>query len=518
MRPSFRNTIRTVLEEPDEQLDEPQPRSKLARALCVATCTATAGLALFAATALADPIASGGPAPSLPAFQGVAAKSHPIKGTTKPPQNPFLARNPNSNIHNDTWMTDAYQRAGPARAATCRRRRSEAASRCAARIAFDTPGPARLASARPRSPRRRRGSSTRTRWRRSRTYDLPECPRPARHQDVPELHRRRLLLPRQPGPHLGADQDRPHLRPRRERRRPQLEKVGDYDLTGVLDAANERITSALPDFKGRIWFVSKQNGKIGTLDPKTGADQGAEARRGGRELLRRGQAGRVTSSPTSGCTASRPAGTARRTSLEGRLHELRDRQAGPGRRRLGHDADDHERRLRRDHRQRRPDERRRLPHRREARARASSASSAGCPVFAKGASATENSLLGAGRSLIVENNYGYQDPFGPNTGAVTSPASPASTSTRTAGAAGSVWTNHDVARADRRAEALDQDRADLHLHQRPRTRAARRATTGRRSTSAPARPRGSSTRAPASTTTTTTPASRSARTAPPTWA
>ncbi len=35
------------------------------------------------------------------------------------------------------------------------------------------------------------------------------------------------------------------------------------------------------------------------------------------------------------------------------------------------------------------------------------------PVFEPGASATENSLITAGRSLIVENNYGYQDPFGP---------------------------------------------------------------------------------------------------------
>jgi hypothetical protein len=30
------------------------------------------------------------------------------------------------------------------------------------------------------------------------------------------------------------------------------------------------------------------------------------------------------------------------------------------------------------------------------------------PVFASGASATENSLVAAGRSFIVENNYGYQ--------------------------------------------------------------------------------------------------------------
>ena len=44
----------------------------------------------------------------------------------------------------------------------------------------------------------------------------------------------------------------------------------DYDLTGVLDADTERITSALPDYDGRIWFVSKANAKIGTLDRKTG--------------------------------------------------------------------------------------------------------------------------------------------------------------------------------------------------------------------------------------------------------
>jgi hypothetical protein len=38
------------------------------------------------------------------------------------------------------------------------------------------------------------------------------------------------------------------------------------------------------------------------------------------------------------------------------------------------------------------------------------------PVFIKGQSATENSLIGSGRSLIVENNYGYRDPFGSQAG------------------------------------------------------------------------------------------------------
>src|SRR6201999_3914071 len=49
----------------------------------------------------------------------------------------------------------------------------------------------------------------------------------------------------------------------------KLVKRKEYDLTKVL-ASDERVTSALPDFKGRIWFVSKKNGKIGVLDTKTG--------------------------------------------------------------------------------------------------------------------------------------------------------------------------------------------------------------------------------------------------------
>ena len=43
------------------------------------------------------------------------------------------------------------------------------------------------------------------------------------------------------------------------------------------------------------------------------------------------------------------------------------------------------------------------------------------PVFEKGASATDNSLIGAGRSLIVENNYGYTGPTSTQDGKTTTP-------------------------------------------------------------------------------------------------
>jgi hypothetical protein len=43
------------------------------------------------------------------------------------------------------------------------------------------------------------------------------------------------------------------------------------------------------------------------------------------------------------------------------------------------------------------------------------------PVFAKGASASDNSLIAAGRSMVVENNYGYTGPAAVENGGTTTP-------------------------------------------------------------------------------------------------
>src|SRR5689334_924847 len=71
---------------------------------------------LAAALALAAPAAAApipDPTPtSLPLATGSAAVAHSLQATIAP-QNPFMARNPDSNIHGDTWMTDAYRRSGP---------------------------------------------------------------------------------------------------------------------------------------------------------------------------------------------------------------------------------------------------------------------------------------------------------------------------------------------------------------------------------------------------------------------
>jgi hypothetical protein len=64
------------------------------------------------------------------------------------------------------------------------------------------------------------------------------------------------------------------------------------------------------------------------------------------------------------------------------------------------------------------------------------------PVFAKSASASENSLIGSGRSLSVENNYGYQDPFGPHTGAIIRPGFARADINKHVNGCGLMWTNH----------------------------------------------------------------------------
>jgi hypothetical protein len=63
------------------------------------------------------------------------------------------------------------------------------------------------------------------------------------------------------------------------------------------------------------------------------------------------------------------------------------------------------------------------------------------PVFGRGASATENSLIAARRSLIVENNYGYQDPFGPSASALTAAGFARVDVRRNGRGCRKIWTN-----------------------------------------------------------------------------
>ena len=67
------------------------------------------------------------------------------------------------------------------------------------------------------------------------------------------------------------------------------------------------------------------------------------------------------------------------------------------------------------------------------------------PVFEPGAGATDNSLIGAGRSLIVENNYGYSGPTATTQGATTSPGLERVDITDGGGRCKTVWRSAETA-------------------------------------------------------------------------
>jgi len=87
-----------------------RPRRPLITVLTVLTALAALAGA-WAGPAAAAPIPNSSIS-SLPEATGGPATAQPVKPTIAP-RNPFLARGPKSNIHNDTWMTDAYRRPGP---------------------------------------------------------------------------------------------------------------------------------------------------------------------------------------------------------------------------------------------------------------------------------------------------------------------------------------------------------------------------------------------------------------------
>ena len=427
--------------------------------------TVAVALSAGVAAAAASPIESTGPDPSLPGFQGHAAKPRPLPSSkvTHAPRNPFMAAGPNGNVHNDTWMTDAYNRPGPLGRSPRTTSEKGRAGICVS-IAFDSHGRIVTVCPSPIAGPQARIIDPRT-LATSATYDLPQA------SDLPGTkpfqnatgggyffldNRDRLWVP------TKTD----HVFVLAERKNGQkLAQVRDYDLTGALDDSRQRITSALPDFSGRIWFVSKQEGTVGTLDRKTGRvrtitmneeieNSFAVGRNGvyvvsDKHMYRFGAKRNGTPKvvwkagyPNSGI--SKPgqidagSGTTP-TIMSGGYVAITD------------NADPMDIVVYRTARHLRSGERRTV---------------CTVPVFREGASATENSLIGSGNSLIVENNYGYQDPLGPDSGAVTK-AGFARVDVKANGTGcRRVWTNRD-ARAPTVVPKLSTETGLIYAYTRP---------------------------------------------------
>jgi hypothetical protein len=203
-------------------------------------------------------------------------------------------------------------------------------------------------------------------------------------------------------------------------RSPGFTLVHDYPLTSVL-TSSENITSALPDSNGLLWFVTRTDGIVGTLNFSSGAVHAIR--------LGNGADGEIENSfATDGNGGvyiatnrklyrfrARPGGVpkivwqvAYPNSFEHKPGQVDDGTGTTptvmpdGYVNITDNADPmdivvyrtaaHPVKLARGHR---------VPLPRQV---------CKVPIFSRGASADENSLISAGRIMIAENNYGYNDP------------------------------------------------------------------------------------------------------------
>jgi hypothetical protein len=343
----------------------------------------------------------------LDAFSGRVAKPHAVEAP-RVPRHPYMAANGRSNVHNDAYQTDTYTWSGP----LGRRPRTFSASfdsagglgSCGITIAFDRRG--RLITTCVSA------LSVELRLLDPRTLDTIAAHR------LPDRIVPPGVSPFQApgGAYFYVDhRDRVVVSIGRQifvvaLRDGQWTRVRTYDLAAVIPA-DDQLNSALPDWSGRLWFVTRQHGIVGVLDPASGRVLGTH--RTGEAI---GNSFAVDDSGGVFVVTDRAqyrydAGRAGRPRVSWRVRYDNVGEKKPGQFDVGSgttptlmgkrylsitdNADPMQVVVMRRARRLRRGVRRVVCEQ---------------PVFRKGASATENSIIATGRSMVVENNYGYFPP------------------------------------------------------------------------------------------------------------
>ena len=406
------NTVDTVDRATRESLVVLRPTILTVAAWAIAATGARAAIP-------AVPIPS---VPASPVYEGPPATPRPLAGVPPTPQNPFMAANGRSEIHDDGWQTDTYRWGGPLGRAP--QTLSTLLGRDCGSIALDRVGrlvsicigvtgpqlymldPSTLATLAtfplpPRQPSGVTGTNIFQDFTGGGYFYLD-----AHDRVVTATTTRHIFVISEQAGIAG------------------FRLARDYDLSSTL-TTEEKITSALPDERGLLWFVARRDGVVGTLNLATGAihatrlghgangeieNSFATDEHGGvyvatnRKLYRfdggSGGIPRLTwqvAYPNSyehkpgqvddgtGTTPTvMPGGYVNITDNADPIGVVVYRTAAKPSRVVVRNG--HRRRIS-------------LPR-----------TVCRVPVFTRGSSADENSLIAAGRSMIVENNYGYRDP------------------------------------------------------------------------------------------------------------
>jgi hypothetical protein len=332
------------------------------------------------------------------------------RASAPPPQNPFLAANPFSNLHNDTWMSNVYTTiAGPTAGATAAYA-TYPASVCGS-LLFDAR--AQIVSVCPGAAGPEARIFNPNTLQVIATYQLPGGAATS-FQDFTG------------GGYIYLDQHNHLWTTTRTQHLFELaigahgfRRIADYNLSKAL-APGDGITSALPDFRGNIWFVTKPGGVVGVIRHGTQQIRVTHADSEIENSFAIGSDGVYVDSERSlyryGLRRKGgPVATWRTVYPNSQIHKPGQVDAGSGTTpailaggyaAITDNADPMDvvvyrtaARLQRDQR--------RLVCR--------------VPVFRHGASDTENSLIADDRSLTIENNYGYEGYAGPDANAHTTP-------------------------------------------------------------------------------------------------
>ncbi len=359
-----------------------------------------------------DPMETG----SVPAFVGDPATPQPVSAPAVP-QHPLMAQNGSSNIHDDPYMTDTYTTAGPL-GHDIQVRSSFFAADCAS-VTFDRQGRLITVCVGLQGPFLAMLSPTDL----STLALFPLPPRIPSGTGSPFSdfagggyfyldHRDRAVIPtttRQIWV-IGA---------RSTPFGPEFQVQRRYDLTGSVPFG-DGIVSALPDWSGRLWFVSV-GGVVGTVDPGTGrvqsmrldgeiiANSFAVDETGGVYVVSDHALYRFDAGANGG-----PAVTWREEYDRGSRIKPGQVSQGSGTTPslMGADlvsiTDNADPRMH-------VEVYRRAAHVQGSRFVCHE------PVFGEGRGATENSLIVTGSSMVVENNYGYTGPTVTENGGSTEP-------------------------------------------------------------------------------------------------
>jgi len=375
-----------------------------------------AAAALLLATpvaAAAAPIPPGPMDPTVPSYEGAPVADHPLPQLDVP-QNPFMAPTGQNSMHNDAYASDAYAGGGPRGADLTVSSESYGVEECAT-MTFDSRGRIvglcgsaqgfELRLIDPTTLQSLATMQTSTRDAGSGANPLTDlCGGAYFYLD----NRDRAMVETVDGTVMVVKVTTDGFALRRT-----------YDLTSAIPDG-DCLIALMPDWSGRIWFVTK-NGGVGNVDPRSGqvrslrlkgeriVNSFATDETGGvfivsDHALYRFDAGRdgtpeVTwRQPYDRGSTQKPGqlsqGSGTTPTLIGRNLVVITDNADPRMQVLSF------------RRTAKP-----VAHRQVCRQ----------PVFARGASDTENSIVAVGRSVVVENNYGYQNPSTTTLGRSTTP-------------------------------------------------------------------------------------------------